>query len=45
MRWFEPTMEKELRFRAELETGIREGIPRGNSCPITKSRSISTPAA
>ncbi|MDK4806643.1 MAG: EAL domain-containing protein [Novosphingobium aromaticivorans] len=31
--WFEPTMEKELRFRAELETGIREGIPRGEFVP------------
>ncbi len=31
--WFDPTMEKELRFRAELETGIREGIARGEFVP------------
>ncbi len=31
--WFDPTMEKELRFRAELEAGIREGIARGEFVP------------
>ncbi|HTN15417.1 MAG TPA: EAL domain-containing protein [Sphingomonadaceae bacterium] len=31
--WFEPTMESELRFRNELETGIRAGIPRGEFVP------------
>ncbi len=32
--WFEPTMESELRFRNELETGIRAGIPRGEFVPF-----------
>ncbi|NKJ43625.1 putative bifunctional diguanylate cyclase/phosphodiesterase [Novosphingobium sp. SG720] len=31
--WFDPAMEKELRFRAELESGIREGIARGEFVP------------
>jgi len=31
--WFEATMESELRFRNELETGIRRGIPRGEFVP------------
>src|SRR6478735_2920740 len=31
--WFEPQMESELRFRAELETGIRRGIPIGEFVP------------
>jgi len=31
--WFEPQMESELRFRAELETGIRRGIPAGEFVP------------
>ncbi len=31
--WFEPQMESELRFRAELETGIRRGIPLGEFVP------------
>ncbi|MBW8784973.1 MAG: EAL domain-containing protein [Novosphingobium sp.] len=31
--WFEPTMESELRFRNELETGIRQGISRGEFVP------------
>jgi len=31
--WFEPTMESELRFRNELETGIRRGIPAGEFVP------------
>jgi predicted signal transduction protein with EAL and GGDEF domain len=32
--WFEPTMESELRFRNELETGIRAGIARGEFVPF-----------
>jgi diguanylate cyclase (GGDEF)-like protein len=32
--WFEPTMERELRFRSELERGIRDGIPRGEFVPF-----------
>jgi len=32
--WFEPTMESELRFRHELETGIRAGIPKGEFVPF-----------
>ena len=32
--WFEPTMESELRFRNELETGIRAGISRGEFVPF-----------
>jgi len=31
--WFEPQMESELRFRNELETGIRRGIPAGEFVP------------
>ena len=31
--WFEPTMENELRFRNELETGIRRGIRKGEFVP------------
>ena len=31
--WFEEPMEAELRFRSELETGIRRGIPRGEFIP------------
>jgi len=31
--WFEPSMEKELRFRSEIERGIREGLPRGEFVP------------
>lgn len=31
--WFEEPMESELRFRSELETGIRRGIPRGEFVP------------
>lgn len=31
--WFEPQMESELRFRAELEAGIRRGIPAGEFVP------------
>ena len=31
--WFEAQMESELRFRAELETGIRRGIPAGEFVP------------
>jgi diguanylate cyclase (GGDEF)-like protein len=32
--WFEPSMEKELRFRGELEEGIREGLERGEFVPF-----------
>ncbi|MEO7914506.1 MAG: EAL domain-containing protein [Novosphingobium sp.] len=32
--WFEPQMETELRFRTELETGIRAGISRGEFVPF-----------
>ena len=32
--WFEPTMENELRFRSELETGIRRGLTRGEFVPF-----------
>src|SRR5690606_14581660 len=32
--WFEPQMESELRFRAELETGIRRGIAAGEFVPF-----------
>jgi len=32
--WFEPTMESELRFRHQLETGIRRGISRGEFMPF-----------
>jgi diguanylate cyclase (GGDEF)-like protein len=31
--WFEESMESELRFRSELETGIRRGIPLGEFVP------------
>ena len=31
--WFEPSMERELRFRSELERGIREGLPLGEFVP------------
>jgi diguanylate cyclase (GGDEF)-like protein len=31
--WFEPSMEKELRFRSEVEAGIRDGLPRGEFVP------------
>ena len=31
--WFEESMESELRFRSELETGIRRGIARGEFVP------------
>ncbi|WFL77452.1 EAL domain-containing protein [Altererythrobacter arenosus] len=32
--WFEPTMENELRFRNELETGVRRGISNGEFVPF-----------
>ena len=32
--WFEAQMENELRFRSELETGIRRGIPLGEFVPF-----------
>jgi diguanylate cyclase (GGDEF)-like protein len=32
--WFEEPMERELRFRSELEAGIRRGIPRGEFVPF-----------
>lgn len=32
--WFDPSMEKELRFRSELEAGIREGLLRGEFVPF-----------
>jgi len=31
--WFDPQMESELRFRNEMETGIRLGIPGGEFVP------------
>lgn len=31
--WFEEPMESELRFRGEIETGIRRGIPLGEFVP------------
>ncbi|HCJ80226.1 MAG TPA: GGDEF-domain containing protein, partial [Erythrobacter sp.] len=31
--WFEPQMENELRFRNELEAGIRRGIVNGEFLP------------
>ncbi|UVI38573.1 putative bifunctional diguanylate cyclase/phosphodiesterase [Qipengyuania spongiae] len=31
--WFEPSMEYELRFRNELESGIRRGIAKGEFVP------------
>ncbi len=32
--WFESSMESELRYRSELESGIRRGIPRGEFVPF-----------
>ena len=32
--WFEPSMENELRFRNEIETGIRRGIEEGEFVPF-----------
>jgi diguanylate cyclase (GGDEF)-like protein len=32
-QWFEPEMAKELRFRSELESGIRRGLGRGEFVP------------
>ena len=32
--WFEATMESELRFRNQLETGIRRGLARGEFIPF-----------
>ena len=32
--WFEPEMANELRFRSELETGIRRGLTRGEFVPF-----------
>ncbi len=32
--WFEPAMESEMRFRSELETGMRRGIPLGEFVPF-----------
>ena len=32
--WFEPSMANELRIRAEIETGIRRGIPLGEFVPF-----------
>jgi diguanylate cyclase (GGDEF)-like protein len=31
--WFEPTMESELRFRNQIETGIRRGLAHGEFVP------------
>ena len=31
--WFEPSMENELRFRNEIETGIRRGLEKGEFVP------------
>ena len=31
--WFEPSMESEMRFRSEIESGIRRGIPAGEFVP------------
>lgn len=31
--WFEPGMESELKLRAAIESGIRQGIPRGEFVP------------
>lgn len=31
--WFEPAMESELRFRSELEAGIRRGVQQGEFIP------------
>ena len=32
--WFDPAMESELKFRAELESGIRRGLPAGEFVPF-----------
>jgi diguanylate cyclase (GGDEF)-like protein len=32
--WFEPSMETELRFRHQLETGLRRGLSRGEFIPF-----------
>ncbi len=32
--WFDPAMESELRFRSELETGIRRGLAAGEFVPF-----------
>lgn len=32
--WFEPSMESELRFRNQLETGIRRGLAQGEFVPF-----------
>lgn len=32
--WFDPSMEAELRFRHQLETGIRRGLARGEFVPF-----------
>ncbi|MEE4153062.1 MAG: EAL domain-containing protein [Erythrobacter sp.] len=32
--WFEPSMESELRFRSELEAGIRQGLSNGEFEPF-----------
>lgn len=32
--WFEPQMAHEMRYRADLEAGIRQGIPRGEFVPF-----------
>ena len=31
--WFDPSMESEMRFRSEIESGIRRGIPAGEFVP------------
>jgi len=33
LAWFEPSMESEVRFRSELEAGIRRGVPAGEFVP------------
>ncbi|WP_225204556.1 putative bifunctional diguanylate cyclase/phosphodiesterase [Novosphingobium huizhouense] len=32
--WFDPSMEREIQFRAELERGIRDGIANGEFVPF-----------
>lgn len=32
--WFEPSMESEMRFRNQIETGIRRGLARGEFVPL-----------
>ena len=32
--WFEPVMEQELKFRSQLENGIRAGIAAENGCAV-----------